>query len=311
MVTTRTRQVPRPPLADAVGYTVDVKTTLGTLRAAPSAGAAAAAEVGVYSGKVTAVHEGTARLCVQYVADGAAAGEADQEWLDYFSEDVAWMAAPATLYSRSRVARPPLAGAAGYVVEVRASTGDVAPGEVVSVDVDSQTIRVRCVPPRPAPTKPPHTQTQTQPHTPTKTSPRRAAAAEEEYVLLPHLSLDVAWMDPPTAFAAKSAVPRPALVDALGYSVDVKHAIVPGSSEYEAYVGVVTRVDVKARSVLILFEGALACPPACCTPRRVVAPLMSHGSCNLRRVVTTALGEDGAEADEEVRPLLYPVRLPG
>ena len=238
--------MPRPPLADAVGYTVDVKTSLGNMGTAPADGA-----LNVFTGKVTGVHEAAGRVCVQYAAEGQGSGsgpeqgsgEADQEWLDYFSEDIAWMLPPVTLFSRSRVPRPPLAGAAGYLVEVRAATGGlVVPGEVLSVDLATQMLRVRSI-------AQPQAQAQTQ-------AQAQAQRPVEEHQSLPYLSQDIAWLDPPTAIASKSAVPRPALEDALGYSVDVKHAVVPGSAEYEVYVGVVTRVDVKARSVLVLFEGA-------------------------------------------------------
>ena len=144
-------KVPRPPLKDAVGYVVDVKSTslvpsprqgqgLGLVKegssrvlstgtgasTGPSGGSGGGYQGGVevYVGTIIQIKEQENKVCVSYecetapstagtaltpaqaALEGQGQGEVqDHEWLDYFSDDIAWMKLPDTLYQHSKVKR--------------------------------------------------------------------------------------------------------------------------------------------------------------------------------------------------------------
>ena len=202
-------KVPRPTLAKAVGFTVEVISTEEE------------AEVGdFFVGKVVSVNRQQQTICVQFEGEeGEKEGEGDFEDLPYLSKDIAWITAPDVPVAAdlSFVKRPALASAVGYSVEVRADHEeadheDMYIGTVVRVDEKKNTFTVAFE------------------------VDADDAEAEPDEETFDYASLLVAWMAPPKPLApprpqtrkvkqlvwTREKVPRPDFGPGLlGHLVDV------------------------------------------------------------------------------------------
>ena len=169
--------------------------------------------------------------------------------------------------------RPLLTEALGYIVQLRAAAstaalagagsqrGAIEPanyvGKIVGCNAVRQTVRVL--------------------FQPTDTGAGAAAGAGgEDCEDVPYASPDLAWMLPP--LGARSLLPRPPLVEAVGYGVHVDTgawvdvdvaagAAIGAGGASDAYQGVVVAVDAVRKTVRVRFDaeqsprGGAAAPP--------------------------------------------------
>ena len=215
-----TSLVPKPPVALAVGYIVNVFNDSKSSKNGPK---------NVIQGKVMAVNEGNETVRIRFKN-----GNPD-ELFPMESMQIAWISEPPpSFFSQSLVPRPNLPQAVGYSVEVSfrkdgATEGRALQGEVVSIDKESNTVRVRF-------------------------------QGSEEAVMgsdcedLEYFSADIAWMRKSAPIFSRSLVPRPSLLSAVGYRVDVK-SHQPDHDHNDVFVGEIVSVNPVAGTMRVRFDG--------------------------------------------------------
>jgi hypothetical protein len=211
--------VPKPPLSQAVGYTVDVFDEVLSSKNGPKE---------VIRGKVMSVRDSDDTMRIRFKN-----GHAD-EVFPYESLQVAWICGPPPSFlSRSEVPRPLLPHAVGYGVEVRSrdeeNDGHAFVGEVVAVDKQNNSLQVLF-------------------------EGGEGAGSEPDLEDIKYFSADIAWMKKKDPISSRSLVPRPPLADAVGYKVDVK-SHEPDHDHDDVFVGEVVSVDPDAGTMRVLFEG--------------------------------------------------------
>jgi hypothetical protein len=211
--------VPKPPLSQAVGYTVDVFNEVLSSKNGPKE---------VIRGKVMSIRDSDDTMRIRFKN-----GHAD-EVFPYESLQVAWICGPPPSFlSRSEVPRPLLPHAVGYGVEVRSrdeeNDGHAYVGEVVAVDKRSNSLQVLF-------------------------EGGEGAGNEPDLEDIKYFSADIAWMKKKDPISSRSLVPRPPLADAVGYKVDVK-SHEPDHDHDDVFVGEVVSVDLDAGTMRVLFEG--------------------------------------------------------
>jgi len=193
-----------------------------------------------YVGKVVSFNEKEQTITIGFDTHENASAP-DHEMLPYLSKDIAWMTppAPAVISDLSIVPRPKdIKKAVGYSIGVAsneqdADDGDLYLGKVVFVDEKEQTILIKLA----------------------NGSKDAEATGIEDTLKFPFESEDVAWMKKPDLPSAStlSAVPRPKLRDAIGYTVEVR-STEPNAEEEDFYSGKVASIDVKKNRFSVLFE---------------------------------------------------------
>lgn len=211
--------VPKPPLSQAVGYTVDVFDEALSSKNGPKE---------VLRGKVMSIRDSDDTMRVRFKN-----GNAD-EVFPYESLQVAWISGPPPSFlSRSEVPRPLLPHAVGYGVEVRSrdddSDGHAYVGEVIAVDRQANSLQVLF-------------------------EGGEEAGSEPDIEDIKYFSADIAWMKKNDPISSRSLVARPALADAVGYKVDVK-SHEPDHDHDDVFFGEVVSVDLDAGTMRVLFEG--------------------------------------------------------
>lgn len=211
--------VPKPPLGQAVGYTVDVFDEVLSSKNGPKE---------VVRGKVMSVRDNDDTMRVRFKN-----GNTD-EVFPYESLQVAWISGPPPSFlSRSEVPRPLLPHAVGYGVEVRSrdedADGHAYVGEVVAVNSQTNSLQVLF-------------------------EGGEGAGSEPDLEDIKYFSADIAWMKKKDPISSRSLVPRPALADAVGYKVDIK-SHEPDHNHDDVFVGEVISVDLDAGTMRVLFEG--------------------------------------------------------
>lgn len=125
--------VARPAIANSVGYTVEVKSTLLKMQ-----------KGSYFVGVVCGVDLDTGIIRVRFKEYGEQKGD-DIEHIPYVSSDILWMAEPIKAISRSSVDLPTIESSIGYKVEVKstlpdAEEGDFFAGSVTGFDLAKMTI---------------------------------------------------------------------------------------------------------------------------------------------------------------------------
>ena len=208
--------VDRPKISEALGYLVEVRSL------EPNA-----IEGDMFSGEIMKVNETNNTVLVSFDSKGEddEDEDEDEEYIPYDSLDIAWVAPP--LYLRSKVPRPSIALAPGYLVGVYSDEQNVVPrrvvkGKVLSCQEDDGSMCIRFF-------------------------------DGESDEIFPYDSLQVAWIEESDTFSSRSIVPRPSLSQATGYAVEV-HSRDQDVKEGHAFVGKVISVDRTHNTVKIHFE---------------------------------------------------------
>jgi ribosomal protein L35AE/L33A len=215
-----TSLVPKPPVASAVGYIVNVFDESRTSKNGPK---------NIIQGKIMSINESNETVRVRFKN-----GNPD-ELFPMESMQIAWISeAPPSFLSQSLVSRPKLPHAVGYEVEVSFreagdEKGQSLHGEVVSFDKEANTVRVRF-----------------------QGSDEAELGANCED--LEYFSADIAWIRKVGPIFARSLVPRPSLVDAVGYRVDVK-SHQPDHDPNDVFVGEIVSVNAAAGTMRVRFDG--------------------------------------------------------
>ena len=133
----------------------------------------------------------------------------------------------------SKVPRPLLSKAMGYTVEVvshepDADIGDMFLGRVIRIDKDRRTVFVQF---------------------------ECEEGEEPDVEEMGYMSRDIAWIEAPVipATLALSYVPRPALNDCVGYSVEMR-AEGDDAEQDDMYIGKISRVNLKDNTFEVAFE---------------------------------------------------------
>ena len=208
--------VDRPIISESLGYLVEVRSL------EPNA-----MKGDMFSGEIIKVNETDSTVLVSFDSKGEddEDEDEDEEYIPYDSLDIAWVAPP--LSSKSKVPRPSIALAPGYLVDVYSDELTNVPrrivrGKVLSFQEDECSICIRFF-------------------------------DGESDEIFPYDSRQVAWIEAPDTFFSHSTVPRPCLSQATGYAVEV-HSRNEDVKEGHAFVGTVISVDKKQNTVKIHFE---------------------------------------------------------
>ena len=208
--------VDRPIISESLGYLVEVRSL------EPNA-----MKGDMFSGEIIKVNETDSTVLVSFDSKGEddEDEDEDEEYIPYDSLDIAWVAPP--LSSKSKVPRPSIALAPGYLVDVYSDELTNVPrrivrGKVLSFQEDECSICIRFF-------------------------------DGESDEIFPYDSRQVAWIEAPDTFFSHSTVPRPCLSQATGYAVEV-HSRNEDVIEGHAFVGKVISVDRTHNTVKIHFE---------------------------------------------------------